>query len=116
MPCLRIKSLIGTPPSPSFKILTICASVNLDFLIASPFNRKSTNSLCQCTANLRKGLVDWPSLQCGSLPLTAIHGFYFAFVRSQITDHVRYTLELYVRCRKRGGPSSGKFRSLVPRA
>ena len=34
IPCLRIRSLMGTPDSPSFKISAICASLNLDFLIA----------------------------------------------------------------------------------
>ena len=36
IPCLRIRSLIGTPDSPSFRISAICASLNLDFLMDSP--------------------------------------------------------------------------------
>src|SRR5689334_13451714 len=44
MPCLRIRSVTGTPASPSFRISTICDSVNLDFFIGSPVRRESTNA------------------------------------------------------------------------
>src|SRR5580704_1373456 len=33
---------VATPASPSFKIATICDSVNLDFLMTSPVPREST--------------------------------------------------------------------------
>ena len=36
MPCFLANSAIPTPASPSFKIDTICDSVNLDFFMASP--------------------------------------------------------------------------------
>src|SRR5689334_8732343 len=36
MPCRRSRSATGTPASPSFKIATICSSVNRDFRMLPP--------------------------------------------------------------------------------
>src|SRR5687768_6258508 len=50
MPCLRTISEIGTPDSPSFRMLTICDSLNLDFLMAPPVGHGKSSSNC-----LRRG-------------------------------------------------------------
>src|SRR4030088_3046947 len=41
MPCLRRICATGMPASPSFKIATICDSLNLDFFIGLPSSVKS---------------------------------------------------------------------------
>ena len=46
IPCLRTISAIGTPASPSFKIATICDSVNLDFFISSPVSPRESIINC----------------------------------------------------------------------
>jgi hypothetical protein len=51
---LPIRSLIGTPDSPSFRISAIWASLNLDFLILlSPHTGQSTISLYPGRGSLR---------------------------------------------------------------
>src|ERR1700740_27902 len=52
-PCFLRNSLSATPASPSFKITTICDSVNLDFLMTSPVPGESTIYLCPSRGSLR---------------------------------------------------------------
>src|SRR4029077_19311410 len=48
-----VNSLSATPASPSFKIATICDSVNLDFLMTSPVPGESTIYLYPSRGSLR---------------------------------------------------------------
>src|SRR5512138_514359 len=41
MPCLRVNCATVTPASPSFRIATICDSVNRDFFMGPPWSRQS---------------------------------------------------------------------------
>src|SRR3954453_9250390 len=41
MPCLRVNCATATPASPSFRIATICDSLNRDFFIGLPSSAKS---------------------------------------------------------------------------
>ena len=53
IPCFLVNSLSATPASPSFKIATICDSVNLDFLMTSPVPGESTIYLYPSLGSLR---------------------------------------------------------------